>query len=290
MNTSIFFIFAWSKKKILLVSTSTKKNRQREHARFGACFFIHSKSTLSLWMSLALAWLSLGTLNHKRIRRANFLSLIVEHSENVVWKVRCRLLLDTSVTRNGDLLPSWRFWHPLGQVMSAKLAWRLAIFWQISKILVAILAILNFIGILCKNLLHKKYFDTSWTQFLFAFFSFSAFFSLFAVFSFSASFSLFSSNSRKIRIQRHQSCVCCALPILTKKVLHSFRKIQGFKHQKKSEPNLAWISLWTLGISSAYFLGGTPTRGGIILKKLKILKTFPHCCEKNNLIIQIQII
>ncbi len=151
------------------MSTSTKKNRQREHARFGACFFIHSKSTLSLWMSLALAWLSLGTLNHKRIRRANFLSLIVEHSENVVWKVRCRLLLDTSVTRNGDLLPSWRFWHPLGD---KKLAWRLAIFWKISKILVAILAILNFIGILCKNLLHKKYFDTSWTQFLFAFFPF----------------------------------------------------------------------------------------------------------------------
>ena len=37
------------------------------------------------------------------------------------------------------------------------------------------------------------------------------------------------------------------------------------------------------------FLGGTLTRGGIILEKLKMLETFPYCSENNNLIIQIQI-
>ena len=46
-----------------------------------------------------------------------------------------------------------------------------------------------------------------------------------------------------------------------------------------SGPNLAWTSPWTLGMSSTYFLEGTPTRGGIILEKLKILKTFPYCSK-----------
>ncbi len=37
------------------------------------------------------------------------------------------------------------------------------------------------------------------------------------------------------------------------------------------------------------FWGAYPPGGEVILKKLRIWKTFPYCYEKNNFIIQIQI-
>ena len=68
-----------------------------------------------------------------------------------------------------------------------------------------------------------------------------------------------------IPVYKTERCVCLSV------CCHSPPKLLD-----GSGPNLAWTSPWTMGMSSTYFLGGTPTRGGIILEKIKILKTFPN--------------
>ncbi len=52
------------------------------------------------------------------------------------------------------------------------------------------------------------------------------------------------------------------------------------------QPNLVWTSPWTLWVTSKYFFGLTPPRGGIILEKLKKIQTSPYGPGRSGILLR----